>query len=175
MKNIYLIIGKSGIGKTTVSEYLHKKYNFKTVASYTTRPKRYDGEEGHIFVTKEEFDKLPLLAYTKFNNYEYGATAELIQKADIYVIDIDGLKELTTNLKDKKCVTIYLKANILQLIFRMFHRGDSLKRVIERIKHDKIAFKEVHRIKFNHYVNANKSLKKVTEDIYNFIKTQETN
>ena len=62
---IYLIVGRSGSGKTTIAEELERKYGLKSIQSYTTRPKRSDNETGHIFVSDEEFDKLTdMVAYT---------------------------------------------------------------------------------------------------------------
>ena len=67
MKNIYLIAGPSGVGKTTVAQELCKQYGYKEVVSYTDRAPRYPGETGHVFLLPEEFNRLPkLCAYTEF-------------------------------------------------------------------------------------------------------------
>ena len=67
MNNIFLIVGCSGSGKTTITEQLEMKYGLKSIQSYTTRPPRYDGEIGHTFISTEEFDKLvDICAYTEF-------------------------------------------------------------------------------------------------------------
>ena len=50
---IFLIVGCSGSGKTTITEQLEQKYGLKAIQSYTTRQPRYDGETGHIFVSDE--------------------------------------------------------------------------------------------------------------------------
>ena len=69
MKNIFLIVGASGSGKTTIVEQLEQRYGLTSIQSYTTRAARYVGEKGHIFVSDEEFDKLTdLIAYTEFAN-----------------------------------------------------------------------------------------------------------
>ena len=39
-KNLYLIVGASGSGKTTVANALEEKYGYKQLQSYTTRPMR---------------------------------------------------------------------------------------------------------------------------------------
>ena len=48
------------------------QYQYKPLLSYTTRPKRYPEEEGHIFITKSE--EVPLLqdivAETYFDGYK---------------------------------------------------------------------------------------------------------
>mgnify|MGYP000801673411 CR=1 FL=1 len=56
MKNIYLIVGPSGSGKSSVARELEKRYGFGEIQSYTERPRRYPDEPGHTFVTPEEFD-----------------------------------------------------------------------------------------------------------------------
>ena len=76
--NIFLIIGRSGSGKSTIVDELCKRYGYTSVESYTTRPPRGPSEGGHIFVAKDTFDELKpfLCAYTKYNNFEYGVSNE---------------------------------------------------------------------------------------------------
>ena len=69
VKNIYLIIGKSGAGKTTIADILETKYHLKQIQSYTTRPPRYDGERGHIFVTKKDFTNEMISNCVAFTTY----------------------------------------------------------------------------------------------------------
>ena len=57
-KYIVLIVGESGSGKSTICDELTKRYGLKQVESYTTRPRRSEDEDGHTFVSDEEFDKL---------------------------------------------------------------------------------------------------------------------
>ena len=60
MKNKFLIllIGESGSGKTTLANQLNKQYGLKILNSYTTRPKRYEDESGHVFITEEEAEQI---------------------------------------------------------------------------------------------------------------------
>ena len=41
MKNIYLLVGPSGSGKSSVARELEKRYGFGEIQSYTERPRRY--------------------------------------------------------------------------------------------------------------------------------------
>ena len=92
MTPLYCIIGPSGTGKSTLEENIKSEFNWlRSADSYTTRPPRYDGEHSHKFVSKEQFDKLKLLAYTRYNGYEYGVTKEILDNTDLYVVDLDGL------------------------------------------------------------------------------------
>lgn len=157
MKNIYLIVGPSGVGKTTLVEKLAKDYGYKTVESYTTRQPRYSGETGHIFVSDEEFDRLgEMVAYTQFNGYRYGVTAEIIDANDLYVIDPYGVQYMLDRYKGRKgVVVIGLVADRDELRARMRARGDSKEKVEERIQHDARAFDySRYNIRFDLMVHA---------------------
>ena len=144
LKNIYLIVGPSGSGKTTIANELKATYGYKAVESYTTRPPRYEGERGHIFVSDEEFDALgPMCAYTEYNGYRYGVTADIIDTHDIYVIDPAGvnyMRSVDGYQGSKKVVTIRLKCSHNTLVTRMLERGDSLEKISERLATDVISF-----------------------------------
>ena len=139
---IWLLIGHSGTGKSAVADYMAKHHGLTVLQSYTTRPKRFDEERGHIFITEEEFAKLKdIVAYTVFNNYKYGATAEQVENSDIYIIDVKGVEEFKNLYKGEKTpIFIYLTATVDNCIKRMRARGDSVEKVMERVNHDKEAF-----------------------------------
>lgn len=143
---IILLVGKSGVGKSTVANELTRLYGLKQVQSYTTRPNRYENEKGHIFVNESEFNKLDLVAYTYFNKNHYGATQQQVEENDIYIIDRDGLIYFDKKYKgDKKIIKIMLDIDDDTLTDRMIARGDSEKEVLARIKNDDIMFRDVHK------------------------------
>lgn len=108
--DITLIVGRSGTGKSTLEKLLCNKYNAKTIRSYTTRPKRNDSEDNHIFILPSEVENYPnKIATTTINNNFYFATKEQLDESQIYVIDPNGLYELTTNFPDLSFNLIYLK------------------------------------------------------------------
>ena len=137
-ENIYLIAGRSGVGKTTLVENLQKDYGLKPVESYTTRPPRYPGETGHIFVTEEEFDRLgEMVAYTEYNGYRYGVTEDIVNSHDLYVIDPYGIQHLRQHYHGpKKFVVIELRAEEKELVKRMKERGDSEENIRTRLQND---------------------------------------
>lgn len=135
---LYLFVGKSASGKTTVANFLEKKHGFKQVNSYTTRPPRHDDEVGHIFVDDTEFDNLgELVAYTEYNGFRYGTTAEQLDQCQIYVVDIPGVQTLLERYKtDRKIVILYFSTNVCTRINRMIDRGDSDVAIISRLLED---------------------------------------
>lgn len=138
MKNIYLIVGPSGSGKTTLAENLARDHGLKVVNSYTTRPRRHPFEEGHIFVTDEQFDALgEMCAYTEYNGYRYGVTPNMIDENDIYVIDPPGVNYLLSHYQgSKRIVTIGLEISETVRALRMMKRGDSIDDILKRIEID---------------------------------------
>lgn len=138
MDNLYLFVGKSASGKTSVANFLEKKHGFKQVNSYTTRPPRHEDEIGHVFVNDEQFDNLgELVAYTEYNGFRYGTTAEQLDQCQVYVVDVPGVKTLLEKYKtNRKIVILYFSTNVCTRINRMIDRGDSDMAIISRLLQD---------------------------------------
>ena len=144
MKNIYCIVGPSGSGKSTISKILERDYALSLVESYTTRPPRYPNEEGHIFVSDDEFDALgEMCAYTEYDGHRYGVTPEIIDQNDIYVIDPYGVKYLRRKYHGRKgVVAIRLCMTEEERIKRMIDRGDPEDKIVKRIMQDTVSFSD---------------------------------
>lgn len=137
LKNLYLIVGASGSGKTTIANALEEKYGYNQLQSYTTRPPRSENETGHTFVNDAFFDGLTdFIGYTYYNGCRYGATAEQADKADIYVIDPAGVEFLKKYYKNKPVKVITITSPIHTRITRMENRGDKFNNIMERIIND---------------------------------------
>lgn len=139
-RDIICIVGESGSGKTTLVELL-EKWGIKSVASYTTRKPRHPGEKHHTFVDKKGFDAIrkDLVAYTKFDKYEYGATRQQIEECHLYVIDPYGVEVLSEHLGRDCIYVIYLDVSEDERLRRMVaERGE--KAAYERIEHDRKKF-----------------------------------
>lgn len=106
-----LIAGRTATGKDTLAKKLEEK-GLKSVKSYTTRPRRFDGEDTHIFITPEESTKITdKIATTVINSYEYFATASQIKDCDLYIIDPNGIQTLIKNCPDTEFKVIYVEAD----------------------------------------------------------------
>ena len=140
-KVLILIVGESGTGKTSLANYLHKHYGLRLLPSYTTRPKRSNSDTDHTYVTDEEYKKLQnIVAENNYNGYMYCATEEQCDNADVYVVDITGMKKLKQLYKTKRVVSVYLKTSENTRIQRMKFRGDTDEMIMERLKYDRIEF-----------------------------------
>jgi guanylate kinase len=135
---LYLFVGRSASGKTTVADIMEQKYGFKQVNSYTTRKPRYDGEVGHVFVTEEEFKALEnIVAYTFYDNNHYGTTAEQLDQCSIYVVDIPGVETLLEKYNtNRRIVIIFFDTTVYTRINRMRDRGNDDTFIISRLLQD---------------------------------------
>lgn len=169
---LYCIVGPSGSGKSTVTWTIQKRLEqinaprvLKPVESMTTRPPRYPGEPGHVYVSKEEFDTYEMVAYTMFDGNEYGVPAEMLDECDFYVIDIDGVKTLRKRYKGKELVVVYLDITPEESAKRMYDRGASEAEVKKRLANDAVMFADLDGLAADYIIDANRSKKEVLDDL----------
>lgn len=116
MNNIHtviLIIGRTGSGKTSLVNKICEQMNYKQLISQTTRPRRNDQDNDHIFVTVEDYLQAKkngcVIAETEIAGNYYYATKEQLYDADFYVIDPRGRNMLLSmNLPDIRFVSIFI-------------------------------------------------------------------
>lgn len=144
-KAFFLVVGASGAGKTTITEALNDRYGLKPIVSYTTRPPRYAGEVGHVFVDDATFPQMDeLVAYTRYNGYQYGSTQCDVENSDLYVIDVPGIEYFKAHYRgNKRYYIVQIDAPEAERYKRMVARGNTAKEAQERIDYDKVAFAEV--------------------------------
>ena len=175
MKNIYLIVGASGSGKTSLVTELERYYGYKSIPSYTTRLPRHENELGHTFVTKEELDQLEdIVAYTEYDNNFYAATSEQVNNYDLYVIDPAGIKYFKENYVGAKgVVIIYLKSPLTVRMERMEHRN-GFDEALNRVKKDIFVFRDSELIADKVFVNdENTNISELADEVAQFIKSWE--
>jgi len=149
-KKIICIVGLSGSGKTTAAEYIENTHRIKMIQSYTDRRPRYDGENGHTFVSPLEFDlfkKEDMIAFTEFGGYRYCCLKEDLKDVNTYVIDEKGLLYLKENFSD-----------IYQIHAIWINRDEKKGVTPERIKRDKGMFFAKNQGIYDIKVNNNRTI-----------------
>ena len=144
-KPLICLIGKSGSGKNYIASKLERK-GFTSVKSYTTRSMRPDDPNDintHTFISPDRVSeyKDDIVADTYFNGNYYFATASQLNAADIYILDVVGLKQLYKNYKGKDILAFYFECDSSICGDRMAKRGDSDEAIMSRLQYDAEAFK----------------------------------
>lgn len=153
MNKLFLIIGRTAVGKTSLAKQAAKELNLKIVKSYTTRPQRANEVEevsDHYFINESDVKKYKndIVAYTEINGYKYFATKNEVEKSDLYVIDPDGIKYLKKNF-DKDFVEIYIRVPFSTGKQRAKNRKDN--KYEERYKKENEQFSEYEKRAEYHY------------------------
>jgi guanylate kinase len=169
-----LLTGMSCSGKDSLTTLLeHDEY--KILKSYTTRPRRQNEGDTHIFITKDKVDqyKDDMIAYTKIGEYQYFATKQQLLDSDIYTIDPEGVKYLKSKVKDIDFIVVYINVSEEERKDRALHiRKDNIEEIEKRFKAEKKQFDE---FKFNaefDYSICNNDLVKAYKILKNIIEVE---
>ena len=168
-RNLYLLVGPSASGKTMVANALEDA-GYNRLKTYTTRQPRYPGEEGYHFISKEAFEALgdKVFAPTKYNGNYYGCTAELLDAADIAILEPSGVCEVLAKYKTRPVVVIGISCTMNELEARMRKRGDSDDTIKSRLEIDCTLFGCMNDI-CNIVVNNNKDRDLTISTVKNYI------
>lgn len=172
-----ILIGKTSSGKNLIRDVLQKKYEYKPIVTYTSRPMR-KGEKQDItyhFISKEDFEqKIENGFFTEWKKYDtnkgtwyYGTALEdCINSSykDVIILTPEGAIDVINS--GVQCVVIYVYSNIDTIRKRLALRGDDKNECERRIKADNVDFKDAdmlsERIIYN---NFNDDIETVTSNI----------
>lgn len=117
MKNnehvLLCVMGRTASGKDSLVNLLCERTNYTQIISYTTRERRVDEGDTHIFVTIEDYKRMKengqIAAYTEFAGNFYWTTIDQLYEHDIYIIDPIGIEVLKNlNLPNLRLVTVFI-------------------------------------------------------------------
>lgn len=134
---LFCIMGETASGKDTLTKKLCEDTGMKAIVSYTTRPRRTNEGDTHIFVDDSVYEQMKdnLAAYTEINGFRYWTTIEQIYDNDIYIIDPNGLETLENlGLEDIDICSIYINVPLEVRLERALYRGDSVEDFFSRNK-----------------------------------------
>lgn len=179
LKNVYLIVGRSGSGKDSIVDGVVNQ-GYSRIVSYTTRPRRLNEKNTHIFISDTEVDSYrdDMCAYTKIGEYEYFATYEQLMNNDLYIIDPAGLQNLISkkelkqhkSLENINFVVIYVYVPQELRLGRILEiRKDSPEVVAKRLKDEDDQFTEFERKKRYDYMIENIALEESITSVIDII------
>ena len=172
MRYALVLIGPSGVGKTSVANcLLAGNHGFSLVHSGTTRPKRGDGNDGeYIYYTREEFlqkiERGEVLEHTEFGGNLYGTPVDEVNqffaegKIPLLVLDMNGAESLYNGSFDFKPVILYIYEDIKTIEQRLVKRerenpsGKGMDVVLRRLEHNKRDYRHLREVKhiFDAYI-----------------------
>ena len=129
-KNLYLVIGDRGAGKTDVVDCVCAKRGLDKVKPYTTRVKTSENENNYEFITDEEVHGFPhtiVGSYMTKDDSICILTQEQIDKADLYIVgmnEVDFFKNQYTGSRTVKAIYIYTSPCLR--LQRLFERTNKM-------------------------------------------------
>jgi guanylate kinase len=107
------LMGRTSSGKDTLAQKLCERTGLTSITSYTTRPRRNNEEDTHIFSTREVYNQMQtegnVAAYTEIAGNVYWTTIDQLYEHSVYIIDphgVDTLRQLS--LPNLRLVTVYI-------------------------------------------------------------------
>lgn len=145
------IMGKTSCGKDTLVNKLCERTGLTAITSYTTRPRRINEGDTHIFSTREEYERMQaegsVAAYTNIAGNDYWTTIEQLYTHSVYIIDPRGVETLRQlDLPNLKIVTVYINVpDEVRKERALNKRGDDRLTFIKRDIDERSQFKEMLR------------------------------
>lgn len=167
---IYLLLGASGTGKTSLGQYL-KEWGIPELISTTTRQQRHGESEGepYYFVTEEEFRDTPMIEVTYYNHNWYGTSRAEVERVlgesntAFSIVDAKGVDQFI-NAFGEQVKVIYVWVEPAESMKRMGNRGDSEDDIIRRIKQAKDQ-NEFENLVYSDYCIVNRNLQDSTRQL----------
>ena len=180
MRTKFIIVGRSGSGKDYLTNYICSEFGFKQLLSYSTRPKRFDNENTHIFITGHEADEIvnsqTVIAYTEIGQYVYFGTYEQFIESDVYIVDKNGIDYLKNNFTEQlikeniQIVVIYVYAPETLRLERALKRNADISTIKARFYAENNQFDLLEKcIEYDWFVNNQNGehAKKIIKEIIN--------
>ena len=126
---VILVVGKTNSGKSSLIKKLCERTGLTALQSYTTRPKRSETDNDHVFVGVEEYLRAKESGEVAIDgeiagNYYY-STIEQLYNADLYTINPEALDRLLAmDLLNIRFVTVYISCPDKTREERAIKRGD---------------------------------------------------
>lgn len=179
-KPIFILIGPSASGKTTLIKKSKDALNYGVIISTTTRKSRTGEKDGidYYFVTRDEFQKLNMIESDEYSGNLYGISLESIlsitdnKDGAMTAMTLEGAEIIRNYIENSELPfvvkTIFVNTPIAVLKQRMTDRGDSSEEIARRMKNIEDRREYDNRYKTDYVYDP--IINGSNEDILNFIK-----
>ena len=126
---VILLVGRTGSGKSSLIKRLCERTGLVALQSYTTRPKRSETDNDHIFVDVEEYlhakENSEIAIDGEIAGNYYYSTIEQLYNSDLYTINPEALDRLLSmDLPNIRFVVVYISCPDKIREERAIKRGD---------------------------------------------------
>lgn len=126
---VVLVVGKTNSGKSSLIKKLCERTGLNALCSYTTRAKRSEDDNDHLFVSVEEYlrakENGEVAVDAEIAGNYYYSTIKQLYEADLYTINPEALDRLLEmDLPDIRFVIVYISCPDEVREARAMQRGD---------------------------------------------------
>lgn len=190
MNKLFVIMGKSGSGKSTIEKEICRLEMANRVISTTTRsPRSYEIDSvDYYFISEDVFNiYLRQEQYAEHSEYPtvWGMAKYGINKNDIKlnegnaicVVNPDGYRQLVKSLGKERVVGIYIDRDDRDRVISSIVRDKNnnlvsiLEEIVRRLKSDEKDFKNIKE-EVDYIINNDRNLSSVVWDIVDIIKKE---
>lgn len=145
------IMGRTSCGKDTLVGRLCERTGLTAITSYTTRPRRINEGDTHIFSSREVYEQMQaegnVAAYTEIAGNYYWTTVEQLYQHSVYIIDPRGVETLRKlNLPNLRLITIFINVpDDVRKERALNKRGDDRLTFMKRDMDERSQFREMLR------------------------------
>lgn len=159
MHTVILIVGKTSSGKSSLVKKLCDRTGLTSLQSYTTRPRRSESDDDHIFVSTDEYLRAKenneiAIDGEIAGNYYYSTITQLYN-SDLYTINPEALDRLLAmELPNIRFVVVYISCPDHLREERAIKRGDNKFEFRKRSLAERQQFRRfVSEEKWNYAIN----------------------
>ena len=139
-KRIFVLLGGSGTGKTSIGLYMRNELNIPEIVSHTTRAIRPGEVDGvtYYYVSEAEFETIEKIEEVVYSGNRYCISKEEIDRKletsdKLFVIcDKEGMLQLKKHYPDEVRV-VYVYISLVEMAERMRKRGDNEDNIAKRL------------------------------------------
>ena len=121
----FVLVGASGVGKTTMSGILRDVLGFERCITSTTRPMRPGEVNGIDYHFRRSFQPEEMFEISRFGEHLYGTSWEELKKGDFIILEPQGVRYFRKHYPAPLCV-IQLQRDNIQVDAKRMDRDKSV-------------------------------------------------